>query len=595
MRPRVLLRRNVLVLGALLLVAGCATVPSTSAPVVVRTVGADAPGVAVKAPLSGREPDLLVCDFVTASAAPTSRHSAARQYLTQDASASWEDGTSTRILDNLACLPDDGGGSAPGRSRVLLRGDSVGTLSATGQYTVNPTPELYAVTLRLVQVDGQWRIENPPTGVVLRRGDFQAAYRRLPVYFLDPGLHTVVPDPRWVINAPESLAARLVELLVAGPSADLAPAVVTELPVGSSLRSNVSGVDGAGGPSSVRGNGVRIDLAGLDALDAGQRQLLAAQIVWTLDAASVTGPYVLLADGAPLADAHAGGWTTSDVVATDPAASPGASVALHALVGGALVDAGESTVKPVRGALGGFSSLQSVALSRDGARVAGVAGRSGGGTQLFVGQTEGPAVAAAAGATMTRPSWSADGAAVWVVQDGTTVLRVSQDPATQAVSTQQVDSTALGATPGSIAALRLSRDGVRAALVVGGRVLVTEVSRTQTGTLALSTPRLVAPSLGTTVTSVDWTTADTLLVVRSDPDRPVVSVTVDGSELRELPGGNLSVPVRAVSASPTRQLVADSRGVLELSSGEMTGERVWRPVPGLGGAAGPTVVPVLPG
>ena len=82
-----------------------------------------------------------------------------------------------------------------------------------------------------------------------------------------------------MINAPESLAARLVELLVAGPSADLAPAVVTELPVGSSLRSNVSGVDGAGGPSSVRGNGVRIDLAGLDALDAGQRQLLAAQIV----------------------------------------------------------------------------------------------------------------------------------------------------------------------------------------------------------------------------------------------------------------------------------------------------------------------------
>lgn len=581
--------------GILLLVAGCATVPNASAPVVVATVGADAPGVVVKAPLSGREPDLLVCDFITASAAPADRHAAAREYLTKDASAVWQDASSTRILDNIACLPDDADGAAPGSSRILLRGDSVGTLSATGQYTVDPSPAPYAVTLDLVQVDGQWRIQNPPSGVILRTSDFQAAYRRLPVYFLDPGLNTVVPDPRWVVNNPDSLAARLVDLVVAGPSADLAPAVLTELPAGASLRSNVSGVDHSGAPSSVRGNGVRIDLTGLESLDASQRQLLAAQLVWTLDAASVTGPYYLLADGAPLVDTHPGGWTTSDVVATDPGASPGASVPLHALVGGALVDVGDSTVRPVKGALGGYASLQSVALSRDGTRVAAVGARSGGGTQLLVGASGAGVVAGAVGASMTRPSWSEDGTAVWVVQDGTTVLRVSQDPTTQAASTQQVDSTALGAAPGSIAALRLSRDGVRAALVVGGRVVVAEVTRTPAGTYALSNPRVVAPSLGATATTVDWTTADTVVVVRSDPEHPVVSVTVDGSEVRELPGNNLSVPVRAVATSPTRQLVADSRGVLELSSGETTGERVWRPVPGLGGEAGPTAVPVLPG
>ena len=588
------MRRAVLVVGALLLLAGCATVPGTSAPVVVATVAPDAPGVAVKAPLSGREPDLLVCDFVSAGAAPTDRHAAARQYLTQDASASWMDASSTTVLDNVACLPDDGDGTAPDRSRILLRADAVGALSATGQYTVDPTPHPYATVLDLVRVDGQWRISNPPAGVVLRTSEFQAAYRRLPVYFLDPGLDTVVPDPRWVVSNPDSLAARLVDLLVAGPGADLAPAVVSELPAGASLRSNVSGVDTGGGPSTVRGNGVRIDLAGLGALDVNQRRLLAAQVVWTLDAASVGGPYVLLADGAPLVDSHPAAWTTSDVVATDPAASPGASVALHAVVGGALVEVGDSSVRPVVGALGGYTSLQSAALSRDGTRVAAVA-RAAGGNQLLVGPTGGGAVVVATGATMTRPTWSADGSAVWVVQDGSTVLRVAQDTTTQVASAQQVDSSTLAATPGSISALRLSRDGVRAAVVVGGQVLVAVVTRTELGTLALRAPRVVAPSLGTTATTLDWTTADTLLVVRSDAVRPVVSVAADGSELRELPSGNLSVPVRAVASSPTRQLVADNRGVLELSFGESTGERVWRPVAGLGGEGGPSTLPVLPG
>lgn len=588
-------RGGALALAVALLAAGCATVPGASAPVVVGTVGGGAPDAAVKAPLSGREPDLLVCDFISAGAAPTDRHAAARQYLTQQASAGWEDATSTAILDNVACLPDDADGTAPDRTRILLRGTAVGTLTATGQYTVDPSPDPYAVTLDLLLVDGQWRIENPPSGVVLRTSEFTSAYRRLPVYFLDPGLDTVVPDPRWVVDDPDSVAARLVDLLVAGPNPDLAPAVVTELPPRASLRSNVSGVDDAGAPSPVRGNGVRIDLGGLESLDAGERQLLAAQVVWTLDAASVSGPYFLLADGTALDDAHPRGWTTSDVVASDPASSPGASVALHALAGGALVEVGDAATSPVGGALGGYESLQSVALSRDGTRVAAVAARGGGGVQLLVGQTSSAVVVAAAGGSMTRPTWSADGSAAWVVQDGSTVLRVAQDPATQVASAQQVDSSALAAFAGPITALRLSRDGVRAALVVGGQVLVAEVTRTETGTLALSTPRAVAPSLGTAVTTLDWTTADTLLVVRNGADRPVVSLTVDGSEVRDLPSGNLSVPVRAVASSPTRQLVADSRGVLELSSGDTTGERVWRPVPGLGGDGGPSTLPVLPG
>jgi len=582
-----------LVTVVLLVVAGCATVPSSSSPVVVDTVRADSRADLVPPPLSGREPDLLVCDYLTASTSPTDRHAAARKYLTDGAASGWDDGASTTIVDNVDCLIDE---RAAERTTILMRGDSVGTLNATGQFAVDIAPRPFSLVLTLLRVNGQWRIDNPLSGVLMRKAEFQSAYRRLPVYFLDSGLDTVVPDPRWLVKDPDSLAARLIDLLVAGPSADLAPSVVTEFAPGVRLRSNVSKADNSGAPAASGGRGVRIDFGNLDRLDMGKRQLLAAQVVWTLDAAGVTGPYFLLADGAPLDDAHANGWTTADVVSTDPAASPGASVPLHALVGGALVSVGDSKVTPVTGPLGGYTTLQSAALSRDGQRVAAVARSQPNGTQLLVGVTGGGGlVVAAQGDTMTRPTWSVDGSAVWVAQNGSTVLRVSQDPVTGVPSTQQVDTSALGAPPGSITALRLSRDGVRAALVVGGRVQLALVTRTETGTVAFTSPRLVAPGLAATAVTLDWTNADTMLVVRTDPDRPVVSVTVDGAELRVLPGNNLSAPVRAVAASPTAQLVADSRGILTLSSSDTTGERIWRQVPGLGGETGPSAVPILPG
>ncbi|MEO6880030.1 MAG: MtrAB system accessory lipoprotein LpqB [Mycobacteriaceae bacterium] len=591
-------RRSALA-GALALVlalSGCATVPTSSTPVAVDAVGANATRTTLPAPASGQDPDLLVCAWVTASAAPAERHAAARQYLTPSGSKSWDDSASTTILDNVDCIPSGTDSARPGRTTVLLRGDTEGTLSATGAFTPASAPTRYTTTLDLVQVKGEWRIDSPPDGVVMRRADFTSVYRRVPVYFLDPTLAAVVPDLRWVVGDQSSIAARLVDLLLAGPRPDLAPAVVTELPPRASLRRNVAKADDANTSGASAGRGVVVDFAALDRLDPDERSLLAAQVVWTLDGAGVIGPYFLLVDGAPLDDAHPGGWTSSDVVSTNPAAEPGAAVPLHALREGALVQVDQTGVKPVPGALGGYNSLVSAAISRDGSRVAAVAKEvDGNKVALLLGKTGAAVVRAAEGRSMTRPTWSPDGTSVWVVQNGATVLRISQDARTGAVSTQKVDSTAVGAPPGVITSLRLSRDGVRAALVVGGVLELSEVVRSQSGALALSTPQPLAPALGAKATSVDFSAADTLVVSRSSVDRPVVTVTVDGSELRQLPDNNLTVPIRVVTASPGSTLVGDSRAVWQLTAGDATGQRTWRQVSGLGGSLGPTTVPVLPG
>ena len=97
------------------------------------------------------------------------------------------------------------------------------------------------------------------------------------------------------------------------------------------LRGPVTRADG-GKMGVGRGyGGARIDLENLSTTDPHSRQLLAAQIIWTLSRAGINGPYVINADGAALDDRFADGWKTSDVAATDPGAADGAAAGLHAL------------------------------------------------------------------------------------------------------------------------------------------------------------------------------------------------------------------------------------------------------------------------
>src|SRR4029079_9034562 len=83
--------------------------------------------------------------------------------------------------------------------------------------------------------------------------------------------------------------------------------------------------------------GARIALESLSTTDPHSRQLLAAQIIWTLARADIKGPYVIDIDGAPLDERFSDGWNTSDVAATDPGAADGAAAGLHALGGGSLL------------------------------------------------------------------------------------------------------------------------------------------------------------------------------------------------------------------------------------------------------------------
>ncbi|WP_438287189.1 GerMN domain-containing protein, partial [Mycolicibacterium porcinum] len=185
--------------------------------------------------------------------------------------------------------------------------------------------------IELVQTPGGWRIDRLPNGVFLDWQQFQSTYKRNTLYFVDPTGTTVVPDPRYVaVSDPDQLATELISKLVAGPRPELARSVRNLLDAPLRMRGPVTRADG--GKTGVgRGyGGARIDLDNLSTTDPHSRQLLAAQIIWTLSRAGISRPYVINADGAPLDDPLAAGRRTAPVAAADTGAGPGAAAGLPA-------------------------------------------------------------------------------------------------------------------------------------------------------------------------------------------------------------------------------------------------------------------------
>ena len=328
--------------------AGCAGVPSSSSPQAIGTVDRPAPPSLPK-PTPGMDPDVLLREFLKATADPANRHLAARQFLTESGSREWDDAGSALLIDNVVFVET----RETERVTVHMRADILGSLSDLGVFETGEGALPDPGPIELVKTSGGWRIDKLPNGVFLDWQQFQSTYKRNTLYFADPTGSTVVPDPRYVaVSDPDQLATELVSKLIAGPRPEIANSVRNLLGPPLKLRGPVTRADG--GKTGVgRGyGGARIDLENLSTTDPHSRQLLAAQIIWTLSRAGINGPYVINADGAALDDRFADGWETSDVAATDPGAFPGAAAGLHALMGGSLVFLDGQRAPRVPGAFG---------------------------------------------------------------------------------------------------------------------------------------------------------------------------------------------------------------------------------------------------
>ena len=580
---------SVLLAGLLALATGCAGVPDSSAPQAIGTVDRPAPK-RLPTPNPTMDPDQLLREFLKATADPANRHLAARQFLTESASKDWDDQGSALLIDKVVFTET----RAAEKVSVTMQAEILGSLSDIGVFETGEGQLPDPGPIEMVQTSDGWRINRLPNGVFLDWQQFQAGYKRNTLYFVDPTGATVVPDPRYVaVSEPDLLATELVNKLTAGPRPEMAKAVRNLLGPPLKLRGPVTRADG--GKTGVgRGyGGARIDLEGLATTDPQSRQLLAAQLIWTLARNDIKGPYMINVDGAPLDDRFVDGWKATDVAATDPGAADGATAGVHALMGGTMVALDGQGSAKVAGSFGAMGELQSAAFSRKGTDIAAVAKPSApdAGASLWIGPSGGQAAQATDGRTLSRPSWALDNA-VWVVVDSSSVVRVIREEATGQPARIPVDAAAVTARfPGAITELQLSRDSTRAAMVIDGQVVLAGVEQDPGGAFALTYPRRIGFGLGNSVVSLSWRTGDDMVVTRNDPAHPVSYVNLDGVN-SDGPADNLVMPVSAVAANPSAVYVADARGVLQLLAGSAENGQVWtevRPfmVPG--------TIPVLPG
>ncbi|KIA63131.1 hypothetical protein FG87_21095 [Nocardia vulneris] len=583
--------------AALVVLSGCASLPESSAPQALGTINREPTSEGPPQPQQGRDPDLLLRDFLSATADPTNRHLAARQFMTPSAAAQWDDAAGITIVEKPDTLRESRSGD---KATYRVRARKVGELKADGSYQATADP--LENKIEMIRVNNEWRIDELPDGVVMDSVAFGKSYRRYVLYFVDPTSSSVVPDLRWISVPKVQLTQRLLSMLGEGTQPALTPVLRNELAQPIALRGPVTKANGDPDGVGVGVGGVRIDFAGASALAPRDRELLAAQVVLTLAGADIIGPYVLLADGKPLDDRFsASGWAVADVQQFSAAMNGRNQIGLHALRGGTLVQvANTGAVTAAPGYFGAVNNLVSAAVSPDGQLVAGVADAGRPAPEqprtLMIGTYGGNAIPVAEGGTITRPSWNIDGTAAWAVIDGERVVRAVNDRTTGTVSVQDVDISALTGGAGSafrlpITELRVSRTGVRAALIADGKVYVAVVVPKPGGGYALTSPLPVGVDSSTAAVSVSWYGSDRLIIAREGNVDPIGAVSIDGSGSQPYTSRNLTTPVRQVSASPEHQYAADSRAVLELTTNPDEREPYWREVPGLGANA----VPVLPG
>jgi hypothetical protein len=560
-----------LVLGVLLALPACSTVPMTSSTVQITQAPAPAAEVVGIEPLSpepGATPEEIVRSFIDAAASARPGHPVAREHLAPEAARSWSDEADITVISpDYATVTTETGA-------VEVTANPVGTIDPRGVFVVGGG-DTYIRQFTLEQVEGQWRITDPPDGLIILEPDFQRLYEEAAAYFLDPTFQRLVPDPRYVV-AGEALPTAVVERLLAGPSGFLSAGVRNPLN-GAQLRSAVS----------LDGFTAVVDLTGLSADPSPVLSQLSAQLVWTLtQLGNVTIRAVeVRIDGEPVdIDDVPDEQTTEDWNGFDPDAVAPESVG-HYLADGALhrVPTGEPTPGPAgAGAYGLTEAAVSIdAGSGEPSFLVGVRPDAGGAT-LLAGPYDGELAPVLSGARLSSPSVAATRSEAWVVRDGTSVVRVQAGGPPQPVTAPTLPG--LGMTQ----VLRLSPDAVRAALVVegpGGRALyIGTVVRADDGTVALRDFRAIAPELSRVV-DVAWRDSGSLLVLAGDPGEEAIApyaVGVDGWGLADIPEAGLPSQPRSIAAAPDRQPLVNAGGTIwQLSGGTwVTLLRGQEPLPG---------------
>jgi hypothetical protein len=450
-------RAAVAAVAAVLTLASCTNVPSSSAPQVVQSGQVAQPDVPSSGPGRDDLPNTIVSQFLAANAADDTNHNQARQYLTKEERGRWIDGATTTIITTPQI-------TTRGSDKVTVSGREIGTISATGIYTPtlrgtgngtdgSPLTESFG----LARVKGQgWRISSLQAGLLISQAQFEQYQQRV-LYFFDGSEQHLVPDPRYTqISGQQDLEQWLVTGLAQGPRDGLANGLPNQIDPKSTRVTVVNGL-------------TKIEIPGASGLSVANRDRLGTQVAATLAQAQV-GEMQITDGGHAVGIPAAGGTTFSTAdLAGQYIVNPPADNGLYYVDDGAVYTDDGHRLPGKVGA--GSYNVSSVALTPDpkvGASdllVAAVRPDSkqdyldiGTTAQLYPTKLHGD---------LSRPTWAPDATnppEVWI-GDGSDLYRVTTDRADPGQVEQVATDLPAGKATGTILAVRLSPEGSRVAVV----------------------------------------------------------------------------------------------------------------------------------
>lgn len=206
---------------ALLLAAGCATVPTTG-PVEhhqpEQAGSSNGVQVAPLPPADGATQLLVVEGFLHAMSANDGNYQVARQYLTADAATRWHPDAGVQVYA-------DGYPPTETDQSVVLTAPLTGSIDSSGIY--HTIAGQLRLDFGLVKDDnGQWRISNPPNGLVVSRYLFTNSFQAVTLSFLAATGDVLLPDPRYFPTG-SSIFQSAAAAVLRGPSSWLTPLTVS--------------------------------------------------------------------------------------------------------------------------------------------------------------------------------------------------------------------------------------------------------------------------------------------------------------------------------------------------------------------------------
>ena len=498
-----------LALAACLALAGCTSLPTSSAPAPFDVSAKDGSGIQFSAegPSADADAATLVNDFLLACAAgPQDDYATARLFLSAASARSWQPETEILVYDTDTAPSVTAGSETATQVDVTVAVLGVASVDASGVLTRVATSTV-SRTFTLVREEGQWRINNPENMVLMSRASFTASFSLANLYFPTAEGGDLVADPRWYPS--RRLASHLLAGLVEGPRQSLAPVTANAIPPGTTVPSQ--GLDVADGVA-------RVELNAVMPSSESARTTLAWELVRTLTQvadvlrvnASLSGD-VLDMQAIPVPPTYS--------LDTLVGAGPGgiglvSSSSVTELT--AVTDASNPTVSPVDSSLIAWSGTDGVYAQRGGTTVAFLPGQ------------------APLGPSVDRFGW------VW---GPATASSVSVGGGVDGAFSVSVESESAG----QIRAVRISPDGTRALVLRGSdaSAWVGIVERGASGRpLAIRSLEEIPLEHGSVV-DVSWTTSTGLaLVVRpTGEDDQLVTMPLGG-----LPS-SVSLPIRVTSMS----------------------------------------------